>query len=249
VSIGATLRLEAATRRWARLTALDAVDLRVTAGERVALIGPSGSGKSTMLNLFAGSLATSSGAVVIDGQSLASLSRKALRGHRARCGIIPQSTGLVLQLTVHRNVIAGLLPRWPWYRSLLATMLPLEQERVRQGLARVGLADKQYELAANLSGGERQRVAVVRALIDKPSLIVADEPSASLDPSNAAQVVKLLTDGQATVVVSTHRVSLFRDHVDRLVGLRAGRIVLDTSPADLSEQQLDDLYRGSDELR
>ncbi|HHH12004.1 MAG TPA: ATP-binding cassette domain-containing protein [Sorangium sp.] len=247
------VQLAGLSRRWGQLCAIDEVSLSIQPGERVALIGPSGCGKSTLLHLVAATLAASAGKVTVDGKTVGRMSEKALRAYRARCGIIPQGCSLVPQLSVHHNMLIGLLPRWPFYRVAAAALFPyaMERKRVRNWLGKVRLADRQNQLAGTLSGGEQQRVAVIRALLPGPALVLADEPSASLDPSTARLVVDLLL-GQthpATVLLSTHWVSRIATSVDRLVGLRAGRIVIDAAPDDVSDEDLTALYAGSDELR
>ncbi len=251
--LAVSIELAGVTRAWGDVCALDDVDLVIPAGERVALIGPSGSGKSTLLSLVAGSLASSKGRVMVGGEALENMSLAALRRHRGRCGIIPQGSTLVSQLSVHHNMLTGLLPHWPWYRAAAAALFPqaFERERVRGWLWEMGLEKAQDKLSANLSGGEQQRVAVARALLPGPGLIVADEPTASLDPSNAATVAKLLVrpERDATVLISTHWVSLIADSVDRVIGLREGRVVLDMAPHDMNDADLSTLYQGSDERR
>jgi len=245
------LRLERVARRWPSVVALDGVDLCVERGERVALIGPSGSGKSTLLALVAGSLAPTEGDIVVDGERVQELSGDHLRRHRARCGIVPQGSVLSGQLSVHQNVVSGLLPRWSWHRVALSAIWPLERKRVHEALEAVDMADRQWELAENLSGGEQQRVAVARALIAKPSILLADEPTASIDPHRAKSVVDALVRharrNGATLLLSTHHVRLVTDSVDRLVGLRDGRVVIDAAPSEVSENALESLYAGSNE--
>jgi len=247
------VQLERVTRRWQSNVAVDGVDLGVGRGERVALIGPSGSGKSTLLALIAGALAPSDGSVIVDGERVHELSGGRLRRHRARCGIIPQGSVLTGQLSVHQNVISGLLPLWSWHRVALSAVWPLERERVREVLEKVGIADRQWELASNLSGGEQQRVAVARALIAKPSILLADEPTASVDPHRAKSVIDALNqrakESNATLLLSTHHVQLVRNVADRLVGLRQGRVVIDAVPEQVNEKELESLYAGSDERR
>ncbi len=249
----AAIRLAGVSRRWGEVRALDGVELTIEAGQRVALIGPSGCGKSTLLSLISGSLAASVGAVSIDGQDIATMSQKQLRAHRASCGIIPQGASLVPQLSVHHNMLIGLLPQWPAYRVAAAALFPylFERLRVRGWLEKVRLGNKQNQRAGTLSGGEQQRVAVTRALLAGPSLLIADEPTASLDPSTAKLVVELLLerDHSATVLLSTHWVSRMTSSVDRLIGLRAGKVVLDAAPTEVGEEELAALYAGSDELR
>jgi phosphonate transport system ATP-binding protein len=129
----------------------------------------------------------------------------------------------------------------------------MEQNRVLQALERVGLGDRQWEGAANLSGGEAQRVCVARALLNGPRVVLADEPTASLDPVNAEMVTDLLVEDaeerNVTLLFSTHWVSLIAERFDRVIGVREGRIVLDAPPGDLDAATLDDLYMGSDERR
>ena len=247
------LRCEQVGRRFGDRHALSEVTLTVASGERVALIGPSGSGKSTLLRVLMGALKPSSGAVFVGGQDLASLGPGALRSYRAGCGIIEQGGNLVPQLSVHRNVLAGRLPAWPFYRTLWSMMWPIERERTRALLDRVELADRQWDLTSILSGGEQQRVAIARALANQPGVIFADEPTSSLDPTTSADMVRLLLNvsasDNASLVFCTHWVSLVRERVDRVVGLRDGRLVLDVSATDLTDAHLDALYAGSRERR
>ena len=247
------LVLEGAGRRFGARVALDGVDLTIAPGERVALIGPSGSGKSTLLRLLSGALRPTAGVVRAGGIALGRLGGRALRRHRARCGIVAQGALLVPQLSVHRNVVAGMLPRWSWPRVLLSLALPLERRRVAALLRRVGLDDRQWERAGHLSGGEQQRVAVARALAAEPRVILADEPTSSLDPSTARDIARLLLDEArrrgATLIFSTHLVSLVRAEVDRVVGLRQGRLLFAAPPGAIGEVELARLYEGSDERR
>jgi phosphonate transport system ATP-binding protein len=239
------------TRRWGAREAVAGVSLRLAPGARVALLGPSGSGKTTLLRLIAGSLRPTSGHVRVDGVAIDELGARGLRAHRHRLGLVDQGALLVPQLTVHDNVIAGLVPRWSWPRVLVSALWPLERRRVRALLEAVGLSDRQWDGAGALSGGQRQRVAIARALAGDPGLILADEPTAALDPSTAAETLSLLVDAAtrrgATVVVSTHRALEALRHVDRVIGLRDGKVALDAASVDVDERALDRLYEGSRE--
>ncbi len=245
------LDVQSAGRAWGSRVALDAVSLSLEAGERVALIGPSGSGKSTLLRLVTGGLEPSTGRVLADDADLASLSARSLRRHRARCGIVEQGGKLVPQLSVHRNVIAGRLPHWPTWKTLLSALWPLERDRAAALLDRVGLADRQWDRTSILSGGQQQRVGIARALAGEPELICADEPTASLDPTTAADMANLLLDvcaeRGAGLVFCTHWVSLVTRRVDRVIGLREGRLVLDEPSDRVTDAHLDALYAGSGE--
>ena len=252
-SLAPNIVLKGASRQWDGVFALRDVDLEIAAGARVALIGPSGSGKSTLLKLLAGALATSAGEVFVAGVSLKGMSYRQLQQHRARCGIVPQGGVLVPQLSVHHNVLTGLLPHWPWYRTAAAAFFPFsfERERTAALLAQLHLPNVERKLGAHLSGGEQQRVTIARALIASPQLILADEPTAALDPANAKRVIELVVNREqpATVLVSTHWVSLLRGYVDQLIGLRDGRVVLNKTIDTVDEDDLEALYRGSDERR
>lgn len=219
----------------------------------MALVGPSGGGKSTLLGLLGGSLAPTSGSILADGQDLSGLSTRQLRRHRARCGVISQGAPIVPQLSVHANVTAGRVPGWPWYVVLASMAWPLRSTETRALLGQVGLSDRQWERTGNLSGGEQQRVAIARALAGAPSVFLADEPTASLDPTTSREVVQLLLERtaaeDATLIFCTHWVSLVRGAVDRLVGVREGRITVDGPVGAVTETDLDALYAGSGERR
>jgi phosphonate transport system ATP-binding protein len=243
------VELAAVSRRWGAQVALADLSLTIAPGTRVAVVGPSGSGKTTLLRLVMGALLPSAGQVRIDDVDLARAAPKILRRHRRRCGLIDQGSLLIPQITVHGNVVAGLVPDWPWHRILASVVWSLERERVGALLAEVGLADRQWDRARTLSGGQQQRVAIARALASEPGILLADEPTAALDPTTSAEVVQLLVAEararQATLIVCTHRIAEVKDHMDRVIGLRAGRLAFDLPPTELGENHLDALYEGT----
>ena len=249
----ALITLQAVGRRWGERAALAEVSLRLEPGERVALIGPSGSGKSTLLRLICGATAATSGRVQIGETALRDMTPTQLRAHRSRCGIVEQHQHLIAQLSVHRNVLAGLLPGWAWYRTFWSLLWPFERERVGKLLDSLGLADRQWDKTKILSGGEQQRVAVARALIGHPAIILADEPTASLDPTTAKEVIGLvLQEAQtrgATLILCSHHLSQVIGAVDRVLGLREGRLLFDRAPEGVTDSMLDELYEGSRERR
>ncbi|MBS1125040.1 MAG: ATP-binding cassette protein [Deltaproteobacteria bacterium] len=234
-------RLEDVARRWGRVDALRGVSLELRAGEIVLIAGPSGSGKSTLLRILTGSLRPTSGRVEVGGVDLAAMTPLELRAHKRTCGIVEQGNLLVPQLDVHRNVLAGRLARWSWHRVLLSAIWPIERERVSALLGELGLADRQWEVTANLSGGQQQRVAVARALISSPSIIVADEPTASLDAANAVQVTQMLVDAarrtKATLILCTHWISLALPFMDRIIAIRDGVVALDCNARDYKQDE------------
>ncbi len=248
---GTVFALSDLSRRWGDTLALDKVSLTVRSQEVVLVAGPSGSGKTTMLRMLAGALRPSSGRVEVEGVDIASMSESALKAHRARTGIVEQGSMLVPQLSVHRNVLAGLLSDWPWYKVLQSVLMRVEVPRVRKLLEQMELADRQWDTTGVLSGGQQQRVGVARALICDPTIILADEPTASLDPSNATAVTRMIVEAararEGTALLCSHWVDLALPFVDRVIGLRDGKLVLDMKASEVNAAVLDELYEGSAE--
>ncbi|GAA1442804.1 phosphonate ABC transporter ATP-binding protein [Mycobacterium cookii] len=239
------VRLEGAGRSFGASTALTGVDLTIRAGERVAVLGASGAGKSTLLALLNGSLQPSEGSVELFGAATAGLPARTRRGLQRRVGTVSQGLDLIEQVRVLHNVNAGRLAEWGTPRALASLVWPHPDERALGALEAVGLGWAVHERTERLSGGERQRVAIARLLIQRPDLVLADEPVASLDPTRAAEVLGLLgraTDSRGTLVVTLHQPQLARDHCTRAIGLREGRLVFDTPIADLASHLLDELY-------
>ena len=196
--------------------------LTVTAGEAIAIVGPSGSGKSSLLNLIGALDQPDEGAVLIDGVALSTLDEAALaRFRRERIGFVFQSHHLLPHCSVLENVLVPVLA------GKSATDNAVE-ERARHLLQRVGLGDRMHQLPGRLSGGERQRAAVVRAVIQKPALLLADEPTGALDRASATEIGRLLTDlnglEQVTLVVVTHSREL-AEQLGRVYEMRDGRLV------------------------
>jgi putative ABC transport system ATP-binding protein len=222
---GATVELVDVRKRYATaggvVDALGGVSLRIEAGERVAITGPSGCGKSTLLGLISGLDVPTSGRVSIDAREVSSMSdeeRAQVRRHEI--GLVFQSDDLLPFLTATENVSAQL--------ALLDRIG--DHARGSDLLAASGLADERDRLPDGLSGGQRQRVAVARALVHRPRLLVADEPTGSLDPTNAQAVVDLLLAAQratgATLVLVTHEAAV-ATRLGRVLPMRDGRVIAD----------------------
>lgn len=200
---------------------LRGVNLRVEAGRSLAVIGPSGCGKSTLLNLLGGLDMPEKGKVELDGKDLSSLDERALADCRARkIGFVFQLHHLLPQCTVRENVLAPTLA--------LGRCGAAQQQRAEELLKRVGLVDRMNHLPGELSGGERQRAAVVRALINQPRLLLADEPTGSLDAAAARAMADLLCrlkeEHGLTLIVVTHSLEL-AGRMERRLELRDGRLV------------------------
>ena len=204
------------------LTVLDGISLNVVEGESIAVVGPSGSGKSTLLNIMGALDRPTAGSVMFDGNNMAHMSDNDLAHIRNRkIGFVFQMHHLLPQCTVIENV---LVPTLPLGHSETHNK---KQNRARELLDRVGLGNHIDYFPARLSGGERQRVAVVRALINNPSLILADEPTGSLDQTTAESLVKMLLElnreSRTTLVVVTHSFDL-AGHMERVYRLSNGKL-------------------------
>ena len=243
------LKLQGVSRHWGGAPVLRNIALHVAPGERIALIGPSGAGKSTLIRLMAGALRPTAGRIEADGQALSEMSWTALQRYRSACRIVEQQNLLVPQATVHHNVLCGLLSTWPWHRVLRALLWPTEVARVAALLQALDMAAHQWTRADQLSGGQMQRVAIARALIAHPGLLLADEPTASLDPNTAKTVTRLIVDQararQLTLVFCTHWFDIVRQDCTRVIGLRNGQVMFDSPPDQVDEARLNDLYAGS----
>jgi len=217
--VGKVYRAEAET------VALEGVTLEIGRGEFTAIMGPSGSGKSTLLNLIAGLDRPTSGRVVVDGTELTSASEGNLaRYRRTRIGFVFQFFNLLANLTVLENVMVP--------AQLAGTPRAQAVARAQQLLEELEIAHLRRSYPAQVSGGQRQRVAIARALINQPALVLADEPTGSLDSHTGEQVMELLDDlnrrGQ-TVVLVTHDVKLATAHGRRVITLQDGRVADDAT--------------------
>ena len=246
----AVLSIRNVSRTFGARRALDDVSLDVQRGEMIALIGPSGSGKSTLLRSISGLQVIDPGAGVIEAfgapvQSSGKLSSR-VRDARIRIGFIFQQFNLVGRLSLFTNVALGSLGRIPFVRGFLGAWPAETSAAVMAALARVGVAEYAAQRANTLSGGQQQRGAIARALVQRAKIILADEPVASLDPVSARRVMEILrdlnrTDG-LTLVVTLHQVDYALRYCDRVVALKAGRIVYDGSAEGLDKDRLIDIY-------
>ena len=206
-----------------RTVALDGIDLNVTRGEFTAVMGASGSGKSTLLNLIAGLDRPTSGRVVVDGIDLSKAGEAELaRYRRARVGFVFQFFNLLSNLTVLENILVP--------AELAGVRAADARKRAEELLDELGMVAVRRSYPARLSGGQRQRVAVARALINRPALVLADEPTGALDSRSGDQVMELLEAlnqrGQ-TIILVTHDAKLATGHGRRVITLRDGQVVDD----------------------
>jgi phosphonate transport system ATP-binding protein len=228
------------------VAALDGVDLTVAPGEFVVVLGPSGSGKTTLLRAINRLVEPTAGVIRVAGQAVTGASAAALRDARRRMGMIFQQFNLVRHASVIDNVLAGRLgyvPEWP---SLLARFPRADRELALDCLRQVGLAAMAERRADKLSGGEQQRVAIARALAQRPSVILADEPTASLDPALTGSIMDILrrinVERGLTLIVSQHQLETALAYASRLVGLRRGRVCFDGAPGAVTPAVVAAIY-------
>ncbi len=239
------LLLDHATVRYGDNTVLNGVELRVGSGESVALVGPSGAGKSTLLGVCNGTVALSNGSAYFAGETIADTDAWRQSGGR-NIATIYQQLHLSGRLKVMHNVNAGKLGQWSALQALGSLIRPRGVPEVTALLQRLGIAEKIRMRTDLLSGGEQQRVAIARALRQEPLLILADEPTAALDPARAEEVMGLLTEvareaGHA-LMVSQHDATLALRHCQRIVGLRHGTVAFDVASAQTTPEILASLY-------
>lgn len=244
---GTIVSVKGLTKQFGPATALGGVDLEVQAGELVVLLGLSGSGKSTLLRCLNGLHPVTSGEVTVAGTRVDTAGSSELRRMRRDIGFVFQHFNLVGRLSVLENVLIGSLGRvrGPRYGALTYPKA-LRHEAMRH-LDRVGLALMAHRRADTLSGGQQQRVALARTLLQRPTIVLADEPVASLDPENSGAVMDLLfqvcLEEQLTVLCSLHQVDLALGWAHRLVGLREGLKVLDREATGLSKEEVMEVYQ------
>ncbi|TMB62908.1 MAG: phosphonate ABC transporter ATP-binding protein [Chloroflexi bacterium] len=231
--------------------ALDGITLDIQPGEFLVLIGLSGSGKSTLLRCINRLIEPSSGTVVFEGADVTAARGAELRRIRRRIGMIFQQFNLVRRTSVFSNVLSGRLGYRSTWRTIASRPSGGDVSAVFENLGRVGIVDKAFARADALSGGQQQRVGIARALMQRPEVMLADEPVASLDPATSHSVMKYLEeinkkDG-ITVICSLHFLSLARRYGTRVVALKGGRVAFDGKPAEIDERRFKEIY-GEDAI-
>ncbi|MDD2728634.1 phosphonate ABC transporter ATP-binding protein [Malikia sp.] len=226
--------------------ALRNLDLRIAAGEQLAVIGPSGAGKTTLLQLLACAQPPSAGQILLDDVNPSALSRRDLQRLRGHLILVPQQPPLPPRQRVVTAVLAGRLPAMSLLESLRSLLHPSDLPAAQAALERFDLADKLFERVDRLSGGERQRVGLARALLAPASLWLVDEPLSALDPARSRQALATLQDlarsRQVTLVATLHQVELALQHFPRIIGLRGGRLAFDLPASEVTPERLAQLY-------
>lgn len=202
--------------------AVSHASLHVDKGEFVFIVGNSGSGKSTMIKLLLKELDATSGKIVVNGQDLEKMRRRQVAKYRRKLGVVFQDFRLLKDRNVYENVAFA--------QRVIGRPTRVIKKRVPEVLTLVGLAEKYKFRPKELSGGEQQRVAIARALVNRPDILLADEPTGNLDPQNAMEIMKLLeeiNDRGTTVLVVTHNKEIVNAMKKRVVAMRKGVIISD----------------------
>jgi phosphonate transport system ATP-binding protein len=237
------ITVENLTKRYGDTVALEDVSFSIPEGEFVVLLGPSGSGKSTLLRVLNGLTEPSEGGVYLGDTKLS--------GRRSDIGMVFQMHYLVESMSAYKNALTGALSREDLLTSLLTWYDTPDKVAALEALDTVGLLDEARQRAGSMSGGQKQRVGIARALVQQPSLMLADEPVASLDPKAAEEVMGYMRDAAKartlTTIASLHQVGLAREFGERYIGLRDGRVVFDGGKNDLTMDVVDEIYYEGDE--
>lgn len=227
--------------------ALKGIELEIPQGQFVVLLGPSGAGKSTLLRCINGLVKATAGEIFVQGDAVHDLHQ--LETVRRKVGMVFQQFNLVKRLTVLENVLCGRLAHTNVWASCLRLFLQADIDLALHCLERVGLEHKAYERADQLSGGQQQRVGIARALAQCPSIILADEPVASLDPKSAEKVMTVLQtikeQDHITVIVSLHNIELANRYAERIIGIKDGGVVIDKPANLLMTDDIESIYNAA----
>jgi phosphonate transport system ATP-binding protein len=231
--------------------ALRGVSLTVGNDEVVFVIGPSGAGKSTLIRCINRLVEPDAGSITLDGLEITTLPPADLRRARRQMGMIFQEFNLVERLTVMENVLSGRLGYVGLWQAWRRRFPPQDVAMAFATLRRVGLEGMENKRADALSGGQRQRVGIARALVQRPKILLVDEPTSSLDPKTSEAVMALITEladeERIPALINIHDVPLARRFAQRIIGLSAGRVVFEGPPAALDRAALGVIYGGAGE--
>ncbi|MDN5599692.1 MAG: phosphonate ABC transporter ATP-binding protein [Brachybacterium sp.] len=233
--------------------ALRDISLSIAPGEMVSVVGLSGSGKSTLIRTINGLVPATSGRVLVGEQVVGGLSGRGLRELRGGIGMIFQGFNLAERTSVLSNVRVGRFAHSPTWRTLLGIASTEDTRIITEALDSVGMLERAWSRAGALSGGQKQRVAIARALAQQPSVMLADEPVASLDPPTAHSVMgdllRINQERGLTVLVNLHLMDLARQYTTRMIGLRDGELVFDGPAAGATDTDFETIYGRSIQRR
>lgn len=228
--------------------ALDNVSLTIYEGELVGVLGRSGAGKSTLIRCLNQLVKPTEGAIIWNGQDTTKMRGKALRRLRRDIGMIFQQFHLIPRLTALQNCVLGCFGYRPYWKNVLGIIHKEESERALEALERVGIRHLAHKRVDQLSGGQQQRVAIARVIMQKPKMLLGDEPVASLDPVTTKQVMQLIKEvhetENMTSIINLHDVQLALHYCTRIIGLANGIVVFDGNPEEVTDRVLNQIYES-----
>ena len=245
------LRIKNLKKKFKDTVAINGVNLEIEEGKITGIIGRSGSGKSTLLRMINRLIEPTEGTIEFNDIIITDIKGKALRKWRSECAMIFQQFNLVDRLDVLTNVLIGSLGRNYSFLNLFGYFSKEEKINALRNLNRFELAEKSLQRSGTLSGGQQQRVAIARALMQKPKILLADEPISSLDPKNSKRVMddmlKINREDGITIICNLHSLEIAKKYCDRLIGLSEGEVVFDGKPNELTADISKKLYDLDDE--
>lgn len=232
---------------------LSDISFEVKGRNTVAIIGPSGTGKSTLIRCVNKLIPPTGGNVYVSGQNITVLSGRQLREARRKIGMVFQEFNLVERLSVMENILSGRLGYVSPWRAWLRKYPKEDIQRAFELLEAIGLIDFAHQRADSLSGGQRQRVGIARAIMQEPHVLLADEPTSSLDPKTSVEIMELLVSlseaNAIPLIINIHDVELAKRFTSRVIGLSKGGVVYDGAPGDLTNEHLKEIYGGEEWLQ
>ena len=245
------LRIKNLKKKFKDTVAINGVNLEIEEGKITGIIGRSGSGKSTLLRMINRLIEPTEGTIEFNETIITDIKGKALRKWRSECAMIFQQFNLVDRLDVLTNVLIGSLGRNYSFLNLFGYFSKEEKINALRNLSRFELTEKSLQRSGTLSGGQQQRVAIARALMQKPKILLADEPISSLDPKNSKRVMddmlKINREDGITIICNLHSLEIAKKYCDRLIGLSEGEVVFDGKPNELTASISKKLYDLDDE--
>ena len=245
------LRIKNLKKKFKDTVAINGVNLEIEEGKITGIIGRSGSGKSTLLRMINRLIEPTEGTIEFNDTIITDIKGKALRKWRSECAMIFQQFNLVDRLDVLTNVLIGSLGRNYSFLNLFGYFSKEEKINALRNLNRFELTEKSLQKSGTLSGGQQQRVAIARALMQKPKILLADEPISSLDPKNSKRVMddmlKINREDGITIICNLHSLEIAKKYCDRLIGFSEGEVVFDGKPNELTADISKKLYDLDDE--